>query len=158
MSRNRPSSMRSVFADLAVFCTDDQQTNMDRAVHVAGVIDTVKTASARYKAAVLAHPDLAERLRRALFLTRAEQWTGFIPPREDSDGKPCSSPYRATVVAIVTEALKRDDSWDHGDDQRLYAVPERFIKAAWKESLYEHRQKEAQARLAALVTEDEGDD
>jgi len=157
MANRKVGSMRSVFAQLAVFTTDDDQANMDRAVHVAGILDTVKTAQARYREALLAHPDLAERLRRLTHLTRADLWNGYVPPREDSDGNPSSSPYRAGLVELVTEALTRNDDWQHGDDERLYAVPARFIKTPWKENHFEAKKQRAQqARINQLL--DEGDD
>lgn len=155
MARREIGRMRSVFAQLPVFQTDDEQTNMNRAVHVAGILDTIKTAQTRYKASVLAHPDLAEQLRRAMHLQRADQWTGYIPPAtEASNGHPSSSPYRAVIVAIVTEALKRSEAWEPGDRVRLATVSEHLIKAPWKEHHYAARQKAQEERIAGLLNED----
>lgn len=58
--------------------------------------------------AVLAFPDLAERLtRQPLDYVRPDQWNGFVPPAE-FNGQANNSPRRAALVAIVDEALTRD--------------------------------------------------
>lgn len=150
----RPSSARSVFGQLKCFQTDDEQLNLNRAVQAAGILDTVKEAHARYKAAVLTYPDLAERLRRAMHLQSAGQWTGFIPPAVDSDDKPCSSPYRAALVAIVREALERGDGLQRGDNVRLCAIDPSLVKAAWKEDRDFQRRADAKARIEAMLGED----
>lgn len=65
------------------------------------------------RAAVLAHPDLAERLTQPpLSYAKAEQWNGGIPPKhspEDAGGrvKPNDSPRRAALVEICEEAHRR---------------------------------------------------
>jgi hypothetical protein len=58
--------------------------------------------------AVLAHPDLAERLTQPpLDYAQPSQWNGFVPP-EQFNGQNNDSPRRAALVAIVDEALTRD--------------------------------------------------
>lgn len=58
--------------------------------------------------AVLAYPDLAERLTQPpLDYAKPEQWGGFVPP-EYFNQQPNGSPRRAALVEIVTEAHARD--------------------------------------------------
>lgn len=67
----------------------------------------------RARAAVLAHPDLAERLTMTpLNYAKPEQWNGGIPPKytpEDASRRvePNDSPRRAALLAIVEEAMSR---------------------------------------------------
>ncbi len=59
--------------------------------------------------AVLAHPDLAERLtRQPIGYVRPDQWNGYVPPEAFPDKVPNDSIRRAALVAIVDEALSRD--------------------------------------------------
>ncbi len=59
--------------------------------------------------AVLAHPDLAERLtQQPIGYVRPDQWNGFVPPETFPDKVLNDSPRRAALVAIVDEALARD--------------------------------------------------
>lgn len=64
------------------------------------------------RAAVLRHPDLAERLtRKPLSLSTPDKWTGFVPPacREGKQQEQRNdSGYRAQLVAIVEAAQQRD--------------------------------------------------
>ncbi|GAB3213300.1 hypothetical protein GCM10027294_43570 [Marinactinospora endophytica] len=76
-----------------------------RAARYGAEIDT--TTNEERRAAVLAHPDLADRLtKHPLFYTRPEQWHGYIPP-EQWHGVPNNSPERAALVEIYDEALRR---------------------------------------------------
>lgn len=62
------------------------------------------------KAAVLAHPDLAERLTQPpLNFARPDQWNGGIPP-ETVGGTRNDSDRRAALVEITEEALRRNQS------------------------------------------------
>lgn len=71
------------------------------------------------RAAVLAHPDLAERLKSApLSVAEPRQWSGFVPPatvERRHSASLINSPVRAQLVAIVTEAQRRDGR-DYGVD------------------------------------------
>lgn len=61
----------------------------------------------RQKAAVLANPDLAERLTMSpLDFAKPEQWNGGIPT-ETFNGGNNDSPRRAALAAIVEEAMQR---------------------------------------------------
>lgn len=70
----------------------------------------VRDATARMrdrKAAVLAHPDLAQRLtEEPLNFARPDQWNGGIPP-EMFNGEHNDSPRRAALVEIAEEATRR---------------------------------------------------
>lgn len=58
--------------------------------------------------AVLAHPDLAQKLTEPpLDYQRPEQWNGFVPP-EYFNQQVNDSPRRAALVEIVAEAQARD--------------------------------------------------
>lgn len=62
---------------------------------------------ARQKTAVLAHPDLAERLTMSpLNYTNPDQWNGGIPA-EAFNGGNNDSPRRAALAGIVEEAMQR---------------------------------------------------
>jgi hypothetical protein len=66
------------------------------------------TTNAERKATVLRHPDLAARLCEApMRCSSPERWSGFIAPEMTATG-PNTSPYRAQVVAIYEEALRRE--------------------------------------------------
>jgi len=59
--------------------------------------------------AVLAHPDLAERLTQPpLGYAQPSQWNGFVPP-ELFNNQINDSPRRAALVAVVDEALARSE-------------------------------------------------
>ncbi|MEU8136067.1 hypothetical protein [Streptodolium elevatio] len=73
--------------------------------------------AARNRAAVLAHPDLAEQLCVAPCKFAApEMWTGYIGPKwiEGRHGEAVlnTSPYRAQLVALVAEAEQRNTRKD----------------------------------------------
>lgn len=144
---------KSVFKDLPWFKTDDAQVNMNRAVQAAGHIDDKRTAGARYREAVLSHPDLTARLKLTWDYTNPEQWNGYVPAA-DHDGRPSSSPHRALLVQLVTEALNRNDDWQHGDAERLAVVPERYIRSPWKEDQYGPSPAEQAARIEQILNED----
>jgi hypothetical protein len=57
--------------------------------------------------AVLAYPDLAERLTSELDYKDPGQWNGFVPP-EQFNGSHNASTRRVALVAIVNEAHARD--------------------------------------------------
>lgn len=125
----RPTRMASVIHELAFMRTGDPELNYARAVELHGHLSTAKEAAQRYRDAVLAHPDLKERAEQ---VCRA-RWTGYVPPRTDGYGDYNSSPIRAALVGIVTEALHRQDDWRHYDSDRLATVPDRHIRAPWTE-------------------------
>jgi hypothetical protein len=63
----------------------------------------------RARAAVLAHPDLAERLTMTpLNYAKPEQWNGGVPA-EMFNGGNNDSPRRAALLGLVDEALSRDN-------------------------------------------------
>lgn len=73
----------------------------------AGIGDAVAAEKKRRRAMVLAHPDLAERLTQPpLGFTRPEQWCGYVAG-EVWQHRRNTSPRRAALVAIVTEAEAR---------------------------------------------------
>lgn len=155
MAQRGPRRMRSVFADLAVFNTGDKAMDMSRAEHAAHHIGRGKEAAARYRAAVLAHPDLAKELCLVFGYEQPEKWTGFVPSRLTADDKYNPSPVRAALVPIVVEALDRQDDHRDYDGDRLDPVPESAITDPMKEDRYTMAAKAQQARLAALGWEDE---
>lgn len=57
---------------------------------------------------VRAHPDLVERLCRAFRYTRPDQWTGYVPPALDCDGRRNTSPARAELLAILRAVADRE--------------------------------------------------
>lgn len=58
--------------------------------------------------AVLAHPDLAQRLTEPpLGYARPQQWNGFVPP-ETFNGTRNDSPRRAALVELVEQARARE--------------------------------------------------
>jgi hypothetical protein len=76
---------------------------------VADVLEQVMSDAAANRKAVLAHPDLAERLTRPLLgYSKPEQWNGFVPP-EQFGQQINDSPRRAALVAILDEAFARDE-------------------------------------------------
>jgi hypothetical protein len=157
MARRSLGKAKSVFASLPFFQTNDAQLNMDRAVQAAGYIDTAKTAAKRYREAVLAHPDLSARLKGAWGYTSPEQWNGYVPSYRDCEDKITASPHRALLVELVIEALKRNEDWQHGDNERLAIQPEHVIRAPWKESQYGPSPVAVAARIQQVMTEDEDD-
>jgi len=157
MARQSPGKAKSVFASMPFFQTDNAQLNMNRAVQAAGYIDTAKTAAKRYREAVLAHPDLTARLKGAWGYEHPEQWNGYVPSYLNCEDDVTTSPHRAILVELVTEALKRNDDWQDGDDDRLAHVSERYIRAPWKESQYGPTPSAATSRLQQVMTEDEDD-
>lgn len=74
-----------------------------------------QAAKTRNRELVLRYPDLAKRLcDPPLKATSPETWSGFVPGRwlpEDEDGRmrPNTSPIRAQLLAILTEAADRAD-------------------------------------------------
>ncbi|MEU0236811.1 hypothetical protein ABZ234_03905 [Nocardiopsis sp. NPDC006198] len=65
------------------------------------------TTNAERRRAVLAHPDLAERLTLPpLNFSSPDRWEGYIPP-EMWQQVPNNSPRRLALVAIYEEALSR---------------------------------------------------
>lgn len=56
------------------------------------------------RARVLAHPDLAERLRVALSLSSAAHWNGYVPPAD------CSGPVRRELIAILHAVIEREQA------------------------------------------------
>jgi hypothetical protein len=64
--------------------------------------------SAERRRRVLAHEDLAKRLRNVLGLADAKTWNGYVPPRTDGTGRLNTSRIRAQLVAICREAYERD--------------------------------------------------
>lgn len=155
MTRRGPQRASSVFAELRIFHTADPQTNMNRAVHAAGHLGEAKEAAQRYRAAVLAHPDLSKQLCLIFGYERAEAWTGFVPSRLTADDKYNPSPHRAALIPIVAEALDRIDDYRPYDEERLNPVPPSAIKEPWKEDIDTMAAKAAAARLEALMGEDE---
>ncbi len=156
MARRTIGKAKSVFADLPFFKTDDAQVNMNRAVQAAGYIDDKKQAGIRYRDAVLAHPDLAARLKAAWGYRDPAQWNGYVPSYLDPrKGDPSPSPHRALLVELVTEALKRNDDWQDGDDDRLAFVPESHIRAPWRESQYGPAPGAIKAHISKVLSEDE---
>jgi len=125
----RPSRMASVIHELPMLRTADPELNYARGVELHGHLSTAKEAAQRYRDAVFAHPDLKERAEK----TCHGRFTGYISPRTDGFGAYNSSPYRAALVEIVTEALTRDNDWRHYDSDRLGSVPARHIRAPWTE-------------------------
>ena len=152
-----PRKASSVFAELRMFHTADPQLNMNRAVNAAGFVGEAKEAAARYKAAVLAHPDLSKRLTGLFGLPQPEMWNGHVPPRIDSDGRYNSSPFRAALIPIVVEALDRLGDYRSYDEERLAPVPASAIREPWKESREVVRAKAQTSRLDAMLGEEEGD-
>lgn len=67
----------------------------------------------RRRALVLRHPDLAAKLTQApINCSHSEAWSGYVPPAHDAEtvggGRPINtSPIRAALAAIVTEAERR---------------------------------------------------
>jgi hypothetical protein len=122
--------MSSVIGQMAFLRTRDPALNMSRAVQLYGILATAKEAADRYRTAVLHHDDLARRIG----YQRPESWNGHVPPRTDGYGEYNSSPYRAALVAVVIEALTRDNDWRHYDSDRLASVPASKIRAPWAET------------------------
>jgi hypothetical protein len=82
-----------------------------QAYRKAVAVEVLTMRSERRKA-VLAHPDLAEKLMDPpLKMSSPEKWTGYVPSptveaKHHQDANP--SPYRAQLVAIVRVAEQRD--------------------------------------------------
>jgi len=129
----KPARMSSVIGQMTFLNTADPDLNMARAVQLVGILGTAKEATERYRAAVLHHEDLTQRLVRLFGYDRPQQWYGYVPPRTDGYGEYNSSPYRAALVEIVIDALTRDNDWRHYDSDRLAAVPASKIRAPWAE-------------------------
>jgi hypothetical protein len=160
MARRGPSKTQSVFASLPVFKTADAQVNMNRAVEAAGYIDDKKSAGIRYRDAVIAHPDLSARLCGSFGYRDIKQWNGYVPGYHDPttpNNAPSSSPHRAILVEIVTEALKRNDDWQDGDDDRLAHVPQHLIRTPWADDQYGPTPGRIQSRIKQILAEDESD-
>lgn len=138
MAKSGPTPMASVINEMPFLRTPDPATNLSRATQLAGILGTAKEAATRYRAAVLAHDDLSRRLVAVFGYTGAEVWNGYVPPRTDH-WRPAGvaeynpSPLRQALVAIVTEALERQNDWRHYDADRLATVPDRHISAPWAE-------------------------
>lgn len=134
MTRRRdPSAIGSVMDAMPFLRTADPDTNMVRAVQLVGYLSTAHEAAQRYRANVLAQPDLTERIAQLFRYQRPQSWNGYVPPRIDSLDAYNTSPYRARLVEIVTEALTRSGDWRGYDSDRLATVPERHIRAPWTE-------------------------
>jgi len=129
-----PKGFGSVIAQMPFLRTDDQDTNLSRAVQLIGYIGVAREAARRYRFAVLTYDDLSEQLKTLFGYSRAATWNGYVPPRLDDQSTYNSSPYRAALIEIVTEALKRSDSHEPYDDDWLAPVPESRIRAPWKDN------------------------
>jgi hypothetical protein len=139
-----PQRIVSVINQLAMLRTGDVDLNIRRAAEIEDVLATAREAANRYRAAVLAHDDLARKLCLIFRWPRPEVWSGYVPPRTDGYGEYNSSPYRAALVPVILEALTRQNDWRNYDSDRLASVPERHIRAPW-------------AELRAVPTPREGD-
>lgn len=65
----------------------------------------------RNRALVLAHADLASALTaNPIGYADPQQWSGFIPPATDSNGRLITCMRRAALVAIVGEAIRREQA------------------------------------------------
>jgi hypothetical protein len=72
------------------------------------VIRNARREVAARRERVLTYEDLAGRLTQPpMSYTRPGCWTGFVPPALDPDGQPNRSPYRAALVDIAAEAMRR---------------------------------------------------
>lgn len=131
-----PAAVASVIGQMPFLRTGDADTNLSRAMHLHGHISTAREAATRYRDAVLAHDDLRGALEKLMGYVHAQSWTGYVPaytehgPAREGYNP---SPYRATLVAIVTEALKRGGDWRHYDSTRLALVPGKHLRAPWAE-------------------------
>lgn len=106
MSGRPPGRIASVISQQPWF----MGATPERRRAVAREVQGAHQRSQNNKARVKAHPDLAERLRRSLGYSRFEQWSGFVPPGHDPDGRPNNSPVRAELVVILREAIRRDSA------------------------------------------------
>lgn len=99
-----PTGARRVFAELGAWlnASVDQRRTFAHAVKVG------RETAAANRAAVLAHPDLAERLCQLYRLKSADMWTGYVPPAYDETGAPNRSPYREQLLDILAEARRRE--------------------------------------------------
>lgn len=129
----KPVRMVSVINQLGLFRTGDPDRDMARGIEVDAVVREAREWAQRYRAVVLGHADLRDRLQHLFALQRPESWNGHVPPRTDGYGAYNSSPYRAGLVEIVSEALTRNQAWQPADADRLATVPARHIKAPWAE-------------------------
>lgn len=107
--RRRPGQARSVFAELHIWlnATTEQRRLWSHCATVA------RESAAHNKARILAHPDLAARLAALYGLSRAENWSGYIPPtighitNEGHRAIINRSPYRAELLELLAEATHR---------------------------------------------------
>jgi len=125
--------MTAVINQMPFLRTDQADTNLSRAVHLHGIISTAREAAARYRAAVLAHPDLAARLCGLYGYETPQMWTGYVPARTDGHGHYNDSPYRQHLARLVGEAVERGGDTRSYDTERLALVPESRLRAAWTE-------------------------
>lgn len=122
--RRHGSTAADVFTALAGH-SPDRETFTARATAVRNAVQDARSATAQRRERVLAHPDLVQRLQDVLGLSDARHWTGYVPPRMDpqEDCGRCvhgtcrgvthtapvnDSPVRAELVAIATEAKRRE--------------------------------------------------
>lgn len=89
--------------------TPDQRRTVAHAVAVGRELATYR------RTIVLAHPDLREILVRKLGYTRADAWSGFVPPRFCEAGgndleqwHPNESPIRTVLLELIAEAESRE--------------------------------------------------
>jgi hypothetical protein len=136
-------------ASMGFLRTSDQATNLSRAVQLIGQLSDARDAAVRYRAAVLAHGDLAARLAQLFGLSQPGNWRGYVPPRTDGHGGYNPSPYRQALVRIVAEAIDRDEAWQRGDDERLATVPDSQIAAPWTQAPGDRQRHGPQATLDA---------
>lgn len=131
----RPTKrLNSVIAQMPFLRTDNPEADLRRGAQLIGIVGDATLTACRYREAVLNHRDLSERLRALFQLKRPDVWNGYVPPRIDHDNTYNDSPYRAALVEIVTEALKRDGEFTDEDRERLTPVPESRIRAPWKDN------------------------
>ena len=99
-----PTRARRVFAELGAWLT----ASVDQRRTFAHSVKVSRDTAAAYRASVLAHPDLAERLCKVYGLESADMWNGYVPPARDATGAPNRSRYREQLLAIVGEARLRE--------------------------------------------------
>lgn len=58
---------------------------------------------------ILAHPDLAERLRKLYGMKSADQWWGYIPGPLTELNQPNRSHYREELLKLLAEAKRREE-------------------------------------------------
>jgi hypothetical protein len=105
--RRRPvRPIASVISQLPLWTTSAPERHRQ----VAGAVHHARVTAESNRAAVTAHPDLAEQLVTRLGYQRPDQWHGYVPPRTISGAKgelPNTSPRRAALVDLVAEAKRR---------------------------------------------------